>query len=121
MPNKPFKTIMVKNIPFNWNPLDLFNCFSTCGSVVGSFIYYSLDNFGNKYGLVEMATHADAFHLCVKGVFHAGSTVFSLLPTDVKGLADWLGVPEEMKQGPWIPERNLHLGNKIAHCEKSYC
>lgn len=66
-----------------------------------------------------MATHADAFNLCVKGAFHAGSTVLSLLPTDVKGLAEWLETPEGMKQGPWIAERDFHLGNIIEHCEPS--
>lgn len=90
VPDIPFTTIMVRNIPFSWQPVDMYNCFSTRGAVIGTFIYYSVDEFGNKYGLVQMAEHSAAYDLCVKGVLHIDETALSLVPTDVKSLAGWL-------------------------------
>lgn len=106
----PFTTIMVKNIPVAWSAHDLHNCFSSaCGGVVGTFIYFTLDEFGHKCGLVELDSQVVAYDLCVKGelqttTIESGVTAaaLSLTPTDVRSLAAWLGfVPaDELKQGP---------------------
>lgn len=100
IPNIPFSTIMVKNIPVIWTAYDLHVCFSTFGVVVGSFIFYLLDESGQKYGLVELKSQAVAYDLSAKRLLQTAVTmeslevtmvVLNIIPTDVGNLAEWLG------------------------------
>lgn len=92
IPNEPFTTVFVKNIPYDWLPLDLHKCFSLHSVVIGAFLYPTLDKFGCQYGLVEVGSPELALSLCQRGGFlHADSVALDIAPTNVKNLAQWLG------------------------------
>lgn len=92
---------MVKNIPFDWQPSHFYDFFSSYGRVVGTFIFYTLDDLGKRYGLIEIESPMVAYDLCVKRTLQVKSAVMRLFAADVKSLAEWLQVTlEDMKRSP---------------------
>lgn len=87
---------MVRNLPLQWHPVDLYDSFSHYGKVAGAFIFQQPkdDAKAMRCGLVEMMLHQKAYGLCLKQYFHTTSAVMSLEPTDIDNLAEWLGISE---------------------------
>lgn len=88
-----FTTLLVKNVPASWAPVDIHNCFSAYGMVIGTFLYQTLDKSGHQQGLVELGSPHVAREMCTKtgGLIRMDNAVLSLAPTDVTNLAEWLG------------------------------
>lgn len=112
VPDIFFTTILVRNVPSSWGPIDLHKSFSLYGTLVGTFIYTTRDEFGLKQGLVEFTSPHIARNICQKlPLLRLQEGVLNLMATDVVNMSEWLGYAKPSSE--IFPKFPPGLGNKI--------